>query len=404
MRIRKKTVIALSMAAIIAGISGTYGYFSDIISVTNHIATGDVNISLREYEMQDNREISYTNPKVVLPGDIVSKIPRITNLAAPCWVRASVSYENDKKELEGLSDGNLLGISEKWKKQGEYYYYTDVLAHGESVTLFTAVEIPSQWTEMHASQKLKVNIQADAIQAANFQPDFSAMSPWGNQEIELCIHEENGVMVSKTEKTELSVEFNGNAHKLLAVPDDFFANIGTAMPGDVFHDSVEVSNTTENPSEIFFHTGIVCQREDRMDLLRKLQLMIKMNGNILYSGNLLAEELKEEISLGVFLPEEKGTLDFTVLVPSELKNAYALRDAAVKWYFTVYEDDKENLPTDSPESTPSSVYEKGGDLSKNSSSVKTGDETPVRILLIAAVLSFITGTVVFIVRKGGKEK
>lgn len=141
-----------------------------------------------------------------------------------------------------------------------------------------------------------------------------------------------------------------------------------------------------------------------MDLLRKLQLMIKMNGNILYSGNLLAEELKEEISLGVFLPEEKGTLDFTVLVPSELKNAYALRDAAVKWYFTVYEDDKENLPTDSPESTPSSVYEKGGDLSKNSSSVKTGDETPVRILLIAAVLSFITGTVVFIVRKGGKEK
>lgn len=403
MKLRKKTVAALSAAAIITGVSGTYGYFSDIVSVTNHIATGDVNISLKEYEIKDHQESPYSNPKVVLPGDKVSKIPRITNDAQPCWVRAGITCENDKEELEGLSEDNILGISDKWVKQGEYYYYTDILEHGETVTLFTALEIPSQWTEAHASQKLKVNIRADAIQAANFQPDFDAMSPWGNQEIELCIHEENGVIVSRSEKTELSVEFNGSAHKLIAVPDDFFANISTAMPGDTFHDSVEISNTTGSPAEIFFHTGIVCQREDRIDLLKKLQLTISMNGGTIYSGNLMAEALKEDTSLGIFQPEEKGTMDFTVSVPAELKNAYALRDTAVKWYFTVYEDDTKSSDTPSGSTQQPSAPTSYENASQTTSPVKTGDDTPILAFLAVAILS-AAGTTILIILKGGKSR
>lgn len=404
MKIRKKMVIAVVSAAMIAGISGTYGYFSDIVTVTNHIATGDVNISLKEYEVKQGRETSYSNPKIVLPGDVISKIPRITNHAQPCWVRARISYENDNEKLEALSDRNLLGITDQWKRQGEYYYYTKVLNQGETITLFQGVEIPSAWTEEHSSQNLKVNIQADAIQAANFQPDFNAMSPWGNQEIELCVHEENGKTVSKKEKVELSVEFNGEAHKLLAVPDDFFANIGTAMPGDVFQDSVEISNTTKNPAKIFFHTGLACQREDRMDMLRKLQLTISMNGKTIYSGDLQSEKLKSDISLGKFQPGEKGTMEFTISVPKELKNAYALRDTAVKWYFTVYEDDIQPSKAPGDELGQPDTRAEDRTASKNVSSVKTGDDSPIALFLIIGIISGVSGTAVLLVRKGGKKQ
>lgn len=46
-------------------------------------------------------------------------------------------------------------------------------------------------------QKIAVDIQADAIQAANFKPDFSAMSPWGNQVIQKCVHEQDGTLTCK---------------------------------------------------------------------------------------------------------------------------------------------------------------------------------------------------------------
>lgn len=404
MKIPKKMVIAVLSASMIAGISGTYGYFSDIVTVTNHIATGDVNISLKEYEVKQGRETSYSNPKIVLPGDVISKIPRITNHAQPCWVRARISYENDNEELEALSDRNLLGVSEQWMRQGEYYYYTRVLNQGETVTLFQGVEIPSAWTEEHSSQNLKVNIQADAIQAANFQPDFNAMSPWGNREIELCIHEENGETVSKKEKVELSVEFNGDAHKLLAVPDDFFGNIGTAMPGDVFQDSVEISNTTKKTAEIFFHTGLVCQREDRMDMLRKLQLTISMNGKTIYSGDLQAEKLKSDISLGKFQPGDRGTMEFTVSVPKEMKNAYALRDTAIKWYFTVYEDNVQPSTVPGNEQGQPDTRAEERTASQSVSAVKTGDESPIVLLLTIGIISAVAGTTVLLVRKGGKKQ
>lgn len=404
MKIRKRTIIALAAAAILSGISVTYGYFSDIVTVTNRISIGDVNISLKEYERNQGVETSYRNPKIVLPGDVISKIPRIINHGEPCWVRARISYENDRKELEALSDENLIGIPPNWVKQGEYYYYTEILENGEAATLFQEMEIPSAWTEDHSSQKLQVNIQADAIQAANFQPDFDAMSPWGNQEIELCVHEENGKTISERKRVKLSVEFNGSAHKLLAVPEDFFTNIGTAMPGDVFQDSVAVSNSTGKAAEIFFHTGLVCQRADRMDLLKKLQLTIALNGKNIYSGDLQAEKLKEEISLGKILPGEKGTMDFKVSVPKELNNAYALRDTAVKWYFTVYEDEEKTPAASETEGGNGAGFPERKGQARNADSVKTGDESPIFYMLLLGIVSLIALVAVFIAKKGGKKQ
>lgn len=402
MKVRKNVAAAAALAVLFAGAVAVYGYFSDIVSVTNHIALGDVNIRLQEFERKNGQEDTYSGSKIVLPGDVISKIPKITNLAEPCWIRARISLKNDREELEGLSEKNIGGISKDWIKKGEYYYYTHILDRGETVTLFQEVEIPSSWTEEHSGQKLELDIQADAIQAVNFKPDFLAMSPWENQSIELCVHEENGNVVSENRKIDLSVEFEGNAHKLLAVPDDFFQNFPTAMPGDTLKDSVEISNTTGNSSEIFFHTGIVCQREDRMDLLRKLGLTISMNGTVLYQGNLLSEELRDEHSLGVFAPGTKETMEFAVTVPKELNNAYALRDTAVKWYFTVYEDDtseKTNGGTNQLSMSGNPV-----DNSKEpAQTVKTGDETPIGFLLILGLTGLLTAAAVMLFRKGGKK-
>ena len=125
---RKRTKIAAGILSLsILGISGVYGYFSDTLQVVNYISVGDIKISVEEFEKKGTKEVLYNNKGDVLPGAVVSKIPRITNRALPCWVRARILYTNDRKELEGLDDTKLSGFSSKWIKRGEYYYYSSIL-------------------------------------------------------------------------------------------------------------------------------------------------------------------------------------------------------------------------------------------------------------------------------------
>ena len=251
MRKSVKIITGFLLTAILSA-AVAFASFSDRLAVVNHISVGDISISISEYASKGKGEVKYTQPSEVVPGQTISKIPRIKNNALPCWIRARITYAGENGKLECLKDENIGGISGEWVKRGEYYYYTKVLKKQESTDLFQNISIPDTWTEEHAKQKIAVDIQADAIQAANFKPDFSAMSPWGNQVIQKCVHEQDGTLTCKKGNTKLSVEFNGKAHKLIAVPDDFFTNLESAMPGDILKDAVQIANTTDQEAELFF--------------------------------------------------------------------------------------------------------------------------------------------------------
>ena len=112
------------------------------------------------------------------------------------------------------------------------------------------------------------------------------MSPWGNQEIQDCVHETNGTMTCKKGERKLAVEFQGKAHKLIAVPDDFFANLETAMPGDILTDTVKVSNTTKKDAEIFFRISTEGRAKEKVDMLKNIRFQIAMGKKVLYRGTL----------------------------------------------------------------------------------------------------------------------
>lgn len=158
----KKHLKALLAGAVVAGsilaCTAAYARFSDSVTVTNHISVGDINISLRELEKKDGREMKYQDRRIVLPGDEISKIPRITNHSEPCWVRVKISYTDDLEGLDGLDDRNLTGMSPRWIRKGEYFYYTRKLEQGDSVDIFTGVTVPSQWDESYQEKKLGITM------------------------------------------------------------------------------------------------------------------------------------------------------------------------------------------------------------------------------------------------------
>lgn len=401
-----KTAAGILVVALVTVI-GVAGAFTDVLSVTNKISMGDVNIAVSEYARKGKGEVKYQEPATILPGETISKIPRITNKALPCWIRARITYTGATENLEGLKEELISGISKDWVKRGEYYYYTKVLKKQESTDLFQSIMIPASWTEEHEAQKLTLDIQTDAIQAANFKPDFDAMSPWGNQKILKCIHEENGTMTCKKGEKKLSVEFNGNAHKLIAVPDDFFTNLETAMPGDALHDTVAISNTTENDAEIFFRISAKGRSAQKLKMLKGIRFQIAAGSKTLYKGTLDAAKLNKNQSLGIFKPGQKEQLEFSLEIPKEWGNSYALQKTDVTWIFSVNENARDANGYSNVGGSGGSGGNRAGAVSRDTGSkkvsgVKTGDPSMPGLMLAVLVLS--GAIAVFVKRcKGGKK-
>ena len=168
------------------------------------------------------------------------------------------------------------------------------------------------------------------------------------------------------------------------------------------------AEAAENTAEIFFRTSAECKSVKDQEFLKKLKLVISMDGKKLYSGDLLAVSLNKAVSLGIFQPGKSGEMKFQITVPSELNNDFALRNGDVKWIFSVEEDQKEKIQ---PSQTPAGQYEKEensdgysrktGASSGKTAPVKTGDDTGIRFFLILEEVALLAG--ILVLRKGGRK-
>ena len=334
---RRNWITAGIVCVLISGTAGTFALYQDTTAVQNHIRTGDISIGIQEYEEKNGAEVIYTGSegRTVLPSQSVSKIPRITNYAQPCYLRVKIQTSG---ETPGEETVQIQGMPEGWVYAGEHYYWTQPLKTGESVDAFQRITIPSGWTEDESDKTFGITVTAEAVQSDHFFPDFQADQPWGDLETEICVHERDGA-VTEVEKRyqSMSVTYEGPARNLVAVPEDFFENLGAAMPGDSLSDTVTLRNTTETEAEFFFRTEIPEElTEAQRDLMEQFELEITQEGRLLYAGDLGTEPTgTEPVSLGVYRPGEEGSIHFTLKLPAELNNAYARRETFVNWIFSV---------------------------------------------------------------------
>ena len=152
-----------------------------------------------------------------------------------------------------------------------------------------------------------------------------------------------------------TVEYTGDETGVVTTLGDFFASFGELMPGDVKEGKALIKNKTKDKVEVFFRTEKLTygQDYDEIDtsLLQKIKLKIKLKRDgteekLLYNGDLGAESLNKYISLGIYEKGYDGEFIFTIEVPKELKNAYALSKIDVKWIFAVEKEG--NKPQDKP--------------------------------------------------------
>ena len=382
---RNKIFLVGVFLTLVMFISGIYAFTNlSILSIKNEINTGAVKIELQEYTVSNGTETLYdeSDSEKVMPGQVISLIPRVSNIGDPCYIRAKVSYSKEDSELVNVD--RIDNVSDDWIKKGEYWYYKPILQSGKKIDIFKTFTIPTDMPNDYQGKEIQVNITAEAIQADSFKPDFDSESPWNKVKVQKASDD-----VYKFDKVQMNtnakIEYENNAQQYIEVPENFLGKLGHLVPGEVVEQDINLNNSTSKEIEYFVTVKKESGLSDKqLNLLKNLKLSISVDNKAVYEGNLYDID---KISLGKYLSKQSDKAKFTVKMPEELGNEYSVLNTSINWLFSV--DGKDPvIPKKDPEVVPSP---------------QTGD-TKIQIALTVFLISAIGLIIALIVERRVRKR
>ena len=343
----KKTGKIGSILCLLALLGLTGIYALPKVYVLYQANTGKVDICLKEYMLEEGKEVPWKNGKDVLPGGFVSKIPRIRNDGAECYVRATVSFSSQKESEKPLSLENLEGISSDWVRDGDYFYYKHTVKPGEKVELFQGIRIPWEWKTPDEDNVWKACVRAEAVQAEYFSPDFTGEDPWGMKVYTFPIQyaPEGEIQEQTADTEEVELLLAEQVQGFAVEQEGCMKTLETFVPGKSQMGSIRLKNTTEKEREVFFRA----ETQEQSVLLEKMELKVELlekeENRILYQGSAAACTPKELQSLGKLVPQEEKQLRFTFSLAKDADNTYALQKGKIKFWFTTGEEETGKIAT-----------------------------------------------------------
>ena len=172
-KLHKKSIVLLITLALLltCAVSGTVAYLSvGAAPVTNTFTPAQADTRIVE-TLQNVNGVQTKSGIQVLNKDLATNIPVYVRVAVyGNWVDASGRII---APWSGLSKYN----EEKWTKVGNYYYYKDVLAVGETTENLLVVDAPIQEeNKPKGVQRLEVTVIHQSIQA---EPVGAVQEAWG---------------------------------------------------------------------------------------------------------------------------------------------------------------------------------------------------------------------------------
>jgi hypothetical protein len=331
----RKSALALFLGAAVMFGSSAAVYAQPTASVTNEFETGSAQVSLTEFLIdEENNKIECPDGVVVenvLPGQKETVIANIQNDAADCYVRLKQAWDAP----DAIS--TIFEENDNWVETSDgYIYYTQILSENESVDLSMLICVNKDLDESYASAAIFQYVRVEAIQSANFTPDFTSADPWGGVEIQDVPYFETGYNSGALGSQSLRIQYQGQSEGLVENSDDAFANFATLMPGDVYTDSLQLSNTSNNSIVMYFQS----QLEETSPLYDALQLKIDcVSGDVrknIFDGK-LSDSALDTLKLVDLVPNETATLEYTLSFPAEYDNDYSLLGGQVTWIFSTEE-------------------------------------------------------------------
>ena len=328
-------ISALLCGLLLIGISGIYGLPKAYVLYQAN--SGKVAIHLEEYRMNGEKEVPWETEENVLPGGLISKIPRIVNDGADCYVRAKIVFTSEETSDQPLSADNLEGIGSEWVQDGEYFYCKEVVKSGESVDFFRGIRLPAEWKESpEAENRWQASVRAEAVQAECFFPDFSDSDPWGMKTKQFVIRQamEGEAEEQDGDKDQMELVIASDLQGFTMEQEGCMKQLETFMPGKSQSGKVVIRNGADHKREVFFRA----EAPQMTPLLEKMELTVQVREKdqiqILYQGTVTETMLKQNQSLGEILPGKDKQVEFLFFLPEEADNVYAAQTGQVKFWFT----------------------------------------------------------------------
>ena len=299
-------------------ISGIYSLADEINNTESGISTSAVDIELNEYN-QSNEPFS-EDGKVVMPGEVISLIPRVHNLGIECYLRAKIEYSIEDTYLSEWDyiEGNYTS----WQYDNGYYYYDSVFGIDESVDLFNQLTIPSMLHEQTNNQTVKVHIVVEAIQERNFDGN------WDNVEIQESVDRSYDIHYNG----ESSIIYEDDTSNHVQVDDGFFDQLGNMLPGDSISENIEILNRSKNKNEYFLTIDYDDLTDEEIKLLQHIKLIVRnRNGETIVDSDLSDTD---KHSLGIFDANEGDQFTIELTLPIDVDNEFSKLFTKVMWRFS----------------------------------------------------------------------
>lgn len=341
MKKKKWLPVVLAGCACLSFIGSGLLYCLPEAAVHNYFQTGVVQISLKEYAVNSSgRRVSYDDAAAyhVLPGQRISLIPRVTNEAVDCYLRIGLEFEDESISWDLKTEDLEDCFGEDWILADDgNYYYKKILPSGESVDLFQAVRVPLTMPQSEMEGRhFDIHIRADAVQARNFTPQFSAEDPWGELQVLQYTRDKDYDSTSFTTEQDVRLFhllYEGEADALITDQEDLFSNFPVLIPGDTFQDTLQIRNDSNQTRVLYFRA----ENPTDNDLSDRMQLTIRRktewDEKTVYRGAVSMNET-DSVELVRLEPGATASLEYTVSMPSELDNRYTLTEGLVNWIFT----------------------------------------------------------------------
>lgn len=299
------------------------------------ISTGVVDIKIDTYKIDNGQEVSYgDSEKKVLPGEVVSIIPKIANYGENCYVRVKVNYVNNDIDFTNY----VTNFSSDLNKVGEYYYYNKILKPNESIKLFDTIQIPGNVNNIITGKEVKLEIIAEAIQDKNFEPDYTFADTWKNIKPTKCINTSYNID-TEGQYSKIDIKYEDGINNDIIIPEEFFENLKTSMPGDIFVNYLEIRNSNKKSVKYFLRFATDELNAKNIELLSLIDLTItNQEGKVIYTGKLLNQD---KILLGKYSLNEGDKLEFRVSVPNDLGNEYVNLNPKLSLIFTADYNEKQ---------------------------------------------------------------
>lgn len=171
---RKLFFVAMMVILLSLFAYGTLAYYTGEATAHNVITSSGVDITLKEWaDEAKTKPFPKEGVSGVMPNTSVTKIVEVENTGPePVWVRVKVTKDIilDKSQTAEANPGLLIIECNKtdWTLKGDYYYYNEALAPGETTTaLFAEVKFDAAMGNEYKNATATVDVLAQSVQTAH---------------------------------------------------------------------------------------------------------------------------------------------------------------------------------------------------------------------------------------------